>query len=139
MPGWSQGSYGYHGDDGTPEKTFEQTKQNTEGLSPLTCLLPTGMKFGSGAPDGLPFGPLFSRGDIIGCGLSCNTQEIFYTRNGAFLGVAFKNVDPKLGNTRQICFFLSALGSSKVWRLFLTPQLIIPLLLCSVVQGSMLL
>ena len=34
----------------------------------------------------------YGSGDIIGCGLLPATAEVFFTRNGKYLGIAFKNV-----------------------------------------------
>lgn len=64
MPGWDQYSYGYHGDDGA--------------------------KFGKNKTPGT--WPLFSDGDIIGCGFLMDSKNIFYTRNGSLLGVAFTSI-----------------------------------------------
>ena len=64
MPGWSSHSYGYHGDDGR--------------------------KFGDSSTAGL--WPSWMEGDIVGCGVIHETRDIFYTRNGALLGVAFAHI-----------------------------------------------
>lgn len=39
--------------------------------------------------------PSDGSGDIIGCGLISSRQELFFTRNGKFLGIAFKRVQGK--------------------------------------------
>ncbi|KAJ1917243.1 hypothetical protein H4219_003327 [Mycoemilia scoparia] len=66
LPGWDKNSWGYHGDDG---HVF--INQNL----------------------GRPFGPRFSTGDIIGCGINFMNNSGFYTRNGVYLGTAFQNID----------------------------------------------
>jgi hypothetical protein len=38
------------------------------------------------------FGPRFTTGDVIGCGYNNITKEIFFTKNGCLVGVAFENV-----------------------------------------------
>ena len=63
LPGWDKQSYGYHGDDG---HSF--------------CSSGTGQ----------PYGPTFTTGDIIGCGLNLIDGSCFYTKNGIHLGVAFQ-------------------------------------------------
>ena len=61
LPGWDKCSYGYHADDG---KAF--------------C----------GASNaGEDYGPMFTTGDVIGCGLNFVDRTIFYTKNGINLGV----------------------------------------------------
>ncbi|KAL6067333.1 IgA-specific serine endopeptidase [Balamuthia mandrillaris] len=68
QPGWVKQSYGYHGDDG-------QVYHNQ----------------GSG----IPFGPRFGTGDVVGCGLNYDTGEVFFTKNGAFLGVGWTDARNK--------------------------------------------
>jgi Ran-binding protein 9/10 len=38
------------------------------------------------------FGPFFTSHDVIGCGFNLFTNEIFYTKNGRHIGVAFEDV-----------------------------------------------
>lgn len=60
LPGWDQTSYGYHGDDGN---------------------------FFASSGKGVEYGPTFTTGDVIGCGLNFVTREIFFTKNGQHLGL----------------------------------------------------
>jgi len=69
LPGWETDSWGYHGDDG---HSF--------------CCQGTGKKYG----------PQFTAGDIIGCGVNFRDGTAFYTKNGNDLGVAFKDIKGKL-------------------------------------------
>ena len=57
--GWEKNSYGYHGDDG---HSF--------------CSSGTGK----------PYGPTFTTGDVIGCGINLIDNTCFYTKNGVNLG-----------------------------------------------------
>ncbi|KAJ1853758.1 hypothetical protein GGH12_004686 [Coemansia sp. RSA 1822] len=66
LPGWDPGSWGYHGDDGHV--------------------------FG-GAGSGTRYGPRYSTGDTVGCGIDFMKRRIFFTRNGAFLGHVFDAID----------------------------------------------
>uniref|UniRef100_A0A914L630 B30.2/SPRY domain-containing protein n=1 Tax=Meloidogyne incognita TaxID=6306 RepID=A0A914L630_MELIC len=61
LPGWDPISYGYHGDDGN---------------------------FFSSSGKGVEYGPTFTTGDVIGCGLNFVTRQLFFTKNGQHLGVA---------------------------------------------------
>uniref|UniRef100_A0A182SNP4 B30.2/SPRY domain-containing protein n=1 Tax=Anopheles maculatus TaxID=74869 RepID=A0A182SNP4_9DIPT len=69
LPGWDKQSYGYHGDDG---HSF--------------C----------SSGNGQPYGPTFTTGDIIGCGVNLVDNTCFYTKNGHHLGIAFKDLPPRL-------------------------------------------
>eukprot|EP01119_Soliformovum_irregulare_P010328 TRINITY_DN2538_c2_g1_i2.p1 TRINITY_DN2538_c2_g1~~TRINITY_DN2538_c2_g1_i2.p1 ORF type:complete len:2760 (-),score=753.14 TRINITY_DN2538_c2_g1_i2:11-8005(-) len=67
MPGWYNGSYGYHGDDGC------KFSYRLEGK-------------------GEAYGPCFVKDDVIGCGWNSKEGTVFYTKNGRYLGTAFRNV-----------------------------------------------
>lgn len=60
LPGWEPDSWAYHGDDGM---SF--------------CCQSTGK----------PYGPQFTTGDVIGCGVDFLTNEAFFTKNGVFLSI----------------------------------------------------
>ena len=65
LPGWESESWAYHGDDG---KTF------------------------FGEATGIRYGPTFTVGDVIGCGINFNTGQAFFTKNGVDLGCAFRDI-----------------------------------------------
>ncbi|XP_074617620.1 ran-binding protein 9-like [Acropora palmata] len=69
LPGWEKNSYGYHGDDG---HSF--------------C----------SSGNGKEYGPTFTTGDVIGCGLNLIDNTCFYTKNGVNLGIAFTDLPPNL-------------------------------------------
>jgi len=69
LPGWDKHSYGYHGDDG---HSF--------------CSSGTGQAYG----------PTFTTGDVIGCGINLIDGSCFYTKNGHHLGIAFQDLPPGL-------------------------------------------
>jgi hypothetical protein len=81
LPGWDRNSYGYHGDDG---HSF--------------CSSGTGQAYG----------PTFTTGDVIGCGLNLIDGSCFYTKNGHNL-VSWCNFylrklyGPKLVSKRHSC------------------------------------
>jgi hypothetical protein len=68
QPGWESHSWAYHSDDG---KKFNDSGQ------------------------GIPYGPTFTSGDVIGCGFIWRTKQIFFTKNAEKLAIAFSNVDPQ--------------------------------------------
>lgn len=65
LPGWEANSWGYHGDDG-----HSFSSQGT----------------------GRSYGPTFSTGDIVGCGLDFSCGRAFFTKNGVQLGHVFDNL-----------------------------------------------
>lgn len=65
LPGWTPDSYGYHADDGN---IF-----NNDGR-------------------GIPFGPTFTTGDVVGCGYNLVEGKCFFTKNGINLGKAFEDI-----------------------------------------------
>jgi len=67
MPGWDHLSYGYHSDDGGVFHNRGDTLR--------------------------PYGPIFTSGDTVGCGIDYIKQAIFFTLNGSFLGYAWKDVN----------------------------------------------
>ncbi|KAL4917093.1 hypothetical protein BDW62DRAFT_211450 [Aspergillus aurantiobrunneus] len=67
LPGWEQESWAYHGDDG---KSF----------------------FGENQGQGRPYGPTFGVKDTVGCGVNFSTGCAFFTKNGVFLGNAFREL-----------------------------------------------
>lgn len=70
MPGWHSGSYALHSDDGYLHcgSAAVKYKFSNRQLHP------------------------FSTGDIIGCGYSLATKQLFWTRNGTLLGSAEKGM-----------------------------------------------
>lgn len=66
MPGWENGSYAYHGDDG--------------------------LLFNQNGSSGKEYGPEYGTGDVIGCCWDLIDNAVFFTLNGENLGVAFPNL-----------------------------------------------
>lgn len=69
LPGWEPESWAYHGDDGNS----------------FCC-----------QSSGRGYGPPFTAGDIIGCGVNFRTGSAFFTKNGEHLGIAFREIKGKL-------------------------------------------
>ncbi|RKL35155.1 hypothetical protein BFJ70_g8013 [Fusarium oxysporum] len=69
--GWTNGSWGYHGDDGNAFGEINTSR-------------------------GSPYGPTFGHGDVIGCGVNFDKEIAFYTKNGEVIGRAFTDVRGKL-------------------------------------------
>ncbi|ORY97455.1 concanavalin A-like lectin/glucanase domain-containing protein [Syncephalastrum racemosum] len=65
LPGWDENSWGYHGDDG---HSF------------------------TGSGTGKDYGPCYTTGDVVGCGVDFSEGVAFYTKNGSPLGVAFRDI-----------------------------------------------
>ncbi|KAK9797770.1 hypothetical protein WJX73_010039 [Symbiochloris irregularis] len=65
LPGWEPHTFGYHGDDG---KAFHNSSS------------------------GIPYGPKFGTGDRLGVMFNRAERTIAYTKNGIYLGIAFRNV-----------------------------------------------
>jgi hypothetical protein len=68
-PGWRRATYGYHGDDGR-------------------LYLEAGF--------GKVWGPTYTTGDVIGCGINFSVGQLFFTKNGEFLGNAT--------TTKKLCY-----------------------------------
>ncbi|KAI9742170.1 MAG: hypothetical protein M1818_004070 [Claussenomyces sp. TS43310] len=68
-PGWEPESWAYHGDDGHS----------------FCCQI-----------SGKHYGPPFTTGDVIGCGVNFRTGCAFFTKNGDNLGTAFREIKGKL-------------------------------------------
>jgi Ran-binding protein 9/10 len=88
LPGWTSESWGYHGDDGN---IFHGE---------------SGQAIGN-------YGVLFSTGDVIGCCLDFQNDQVFYTKNGEYLGLAFSGEaqcwGPNLGELYP-CVGLHSIG-----------------------------
>lgn len=74
MPGWHQGSWGFHSDD-------------CKFFSGDMGLMQSGREYGS----------TFGANDVVGCGVDYGSDQLFFTLNGHYLGRhTFKNETPVL-------------------------------------------
>lgn len=76
QPGWTEESCGYHSDDGR-------------------------LFFGSGT-DSMPFGPSYSDGDTIGCGVHIPSMSLFFTKNGSLIGTAYAIIKSQWNSYREL-------------------------------------
>lgn len=76
MIGWNQGTWGYHGDDGHT--------RNGDSSNPPDCHVEVDL-LSNGEPRD-PWGPRYTTGDVIGCGVNFEKEIAFYTKNGDILG-----------------------------------------------------
>ncbi|KAI7879068.1 SPla/RYanodine receptor [Lichtheimia hyalospora FSU 10163] len=88
LPGWGTDTWGYHGDDG---RAFDGNSGN--GL-------------------GLPFASTYTAMDVIGCGIDMQHRDIFYTKNGHFIGKAFQGI--RSGIDLHPCIGLNSPGESVI-------------------------
>jgi len=88
--GWSQNSYGYFGEDGTKWSNGKSTV----------------------------FGTTFRKGDVIGCGYIKQANQVFFTKNKEFIGIAFQEIlvkEHKDGTEKAILLYPTvSLGDSNV-------------------------
>eukprot|EP00012_Vannella_robusta_P004273 CAMPEP_0206185462 /NCGR_PEP_ID=MMETSP0166-20121206/1824_1 /ASSEMBLY_ACC=CAM_ASM_000260 /TAXON_ID=95228 /ORGANISM="Vannella robusta, Strain DIVA3 518/3/11/1/6" /LENGTH=706 /DNA_ID=CAMNT_0053600665 /DNA_START=1612 /DNA_END=3732 /DNA_ORIENTATION=- len=68
QPGWCDGGWGYHADDGN-KYWYEEGECHNE-----------------------QFGPCYGTGDIIGCGINNVTSQVFFTKNGFVVDTAFNDI-----------------------------------------------
>lgn len=76
LPGWEKNSFGFHGDDGHkfrgPSKSafgVELVRIETNALLLFLC-----------CRSGTPYSSNWKAGDVIGCGMDLNKEEIFFTK-----------------------------------------------------------
>eukprot|EP00887_Chlorella_sp_A99_P001255 scaffold14.g1255.t1 len=107
QPGWEPGSYGYRGDTG---KKYQMCPSRWDGdnyrggvrAAPSRALHPTapcsracwreGRLRARYACRGEEYGPPFGTGDVVGAGIHLPRGQIFFTKNGKHLGMAYRNV-----------------------------------------------
>ncbi|PIK50176.1 putative ran-binding protein 9 [Apostichopus japonicus] len=71
LPGSDKHSYGYNADSGNICNS-------------------------TGNHNGIPYGPSYTTGDVVGCGINLVDNSCFYTKNGVHLGDAFKDLPSNL-------------------------------------------
>ncbi|KAG2220552.1 hypothetical protein INT45_004158 [Circinella minor] len=83
LPGWDDESYGYHGDDG---------------------------HFFAGSSRGKEYGPCFTTGDVVGCGVNFAEGTAFFTKNGSFIASTFEDAILTSDTDYYPCVGLRTLG-----------------------------
>ena len=74
FPGWRSRTFGYRGDGHVGRASIDRL-----------------------------WGPTFSKGDTIGCGINFRNRACFYTKNGAYIGRAFSHVPANLCPAIGLC------------------------------------
>ena len=69
LPGLDIGGYAYYGSNG---RVYSNGNTSSWNLG--------------------PYGPILSMNDTVGCGVNFENQTCFFTLNGNYLGVAFRNM-----------------------------------------------
>lgn len=78
--GWTLASFAYHSIDGVSSRGSRSAEQREAS-----------------------FGPTFKHGDTVGCGIVTATNDVFFTKNGTLLGVAFPGAEvPSLAHCRVV-------------------------------------
>eukprot|EP00696_Hemimastix_kukwesjijk_P019625 gnl/Hemi2/8952_TR3105_c0_g3_i1.p1 gnl/Hemi2/8952_TR3105_c0_g3~~gnl/Hemi2/8952_TR3105_c0_g3_i1.p1 ORF type:complete len:195 (-),score=56.50 gnl/Hemi2/8952_TR3105_c0_g3_i1:39-623(-) len=77
---------------GLTDVQFDTSRQPGYEANSFGYLSEEGRKF-NGSTLGRSYGPKFSAGDTVGCGIHFARQEIFFTHNGRHLGTAFGEVE----------------------------------------------
>jgi len=93
MVGWSTGQWGYHGDDG---------------------------KFFISRQKGLEYGPIFSVGDVVGCGV-LSDGTVYFTINGIFLGLP-ASAETKIPHFSNVYTTVSVMGNDARVRFVYNPS-----------------